>query len=116
IGKDCSPAVAADFALAVDKLDIHLTDTEQNAYKKMLDSSLLLRSVDSAMAITKSQSQIRKRIFVMVALLECTTENLEYFLPQQRSVFYFFIIGLRVVRGFMFAILGLIIIKLLGIE
>lgn len=116
IGKDCTAAVANDFGLAVSKLDIRLSEAEQKAYKKMLGSLFLLRSVDSAMAISKSQSLIRKRIFVMVALLECTTENLEYFLPQQRSIFYFFIIGLRVARGFAFAIIGLLMLKLLNIE
>ncbi|HRG89540.1 MAG TPA: hypothetical protein PLW44_11005 [Chitinophagales bacterium] len=116
IGKNCSAAVAADFELAVSKLNITLTEAETNVYRKMLASGFIMRSVDSALALTKSQSLIRKRIFVMLALLECTTENTAYFLPQQRSIFYFFIIGLRVVRGFAFAILGLLIIKLLGIE
>ena len=116
IGKDCSAAVAADFALAIDKLNINLTEAETNAYRKMLASGFVMRSVDSALALTKSPSLIRKRIFVMLALLECTTENTSYFLPQPRSIFYFFIIGLRVVRGFAFAIIGLLIIKLLGIE
>lgn len=116
IGKNCSAAIAADYAAAVSKLNITLTDTEANAYRKMLASGFVMRSVDSALALTKSQSLIRKRIFVMLALLECTTENTRYFLPQPRSIFYFFIIGLRVVRGFAFAIIGLLIIKLLGIE
>lgn len=116
IGKDCSTAVATDFELAISKLNITLTDAEAKAYRKMLSSGIIMRSVDSAMALKKSQSLIRKRIFVMLALLECTTENTSYFLPQPRSIFYFFVIGLRVVRGFAFAILGLLIIKLLGIE
>lgn len=116
IGKNCSDEVAKDFSSAVEKLNIELNDVQQRTYQRMLNSPFLLRSIDSGMALTKSQSLIRKRIFVLLTLLECTKENTEYFLPQKRSPFYFFLIGLRVTKAFLFAAVGLILIKIYPVE
>ena len=116
IGKNCSGEVAENFSSAVEKLNIELNEAQTKTYQQMLNSQFLLRSIDSGMALVKSQSIIRKRIFVLLALLECTKENTAYFLPRERNWSYFFLIGLRVTKAFLYAFLGLILIKIYSVE
>jgi hypothetical protein len=116
VGQPCRAEVAADYALAVSKLNIILTEQQAATYQKMLRSSLYMRAIDGGLAFTNPQSLLRKRIFTMLCLLEATPHYTQYFLPQKRSWLYFFGIGFKVAYAFFTAIIGVIIIKLSKIE
>jgi hypothetical protein len=116
VGKNCSSKIAEDFAEAIVKLDVQLTASQERTYLKMLRSIFFMRAVDGGLAFTNKQSLLRKRIFIMLCLLECTVEFNPYFLPISRSPFYFVKIGLEVAYNFLAAIIGIIIVKIFSIE
>ena len=116
VGQPCRAEVAADYALAVAKLNIAFTDEQAATYQKMLGSRFYMRTIDGGLAFTNPQSLLRKRIFTMLCLLEATPHYTPYFLPQQRNWTYFFGIGFKVAYAFYTAIAGVIIIKLFKIE
>ena len=68
--------------------------------------------VDAAFALTNKQSVFRKKIFVMLAILECIPEYTSYFLPKKHSFLYIFIIIGVAFRSIYRFILGYLIIKL----
>jgi len=116
IGKPCNSNVTEGYADAVTKLDMALTPVQEQTYKRMVGWRFYMRAIDGGLAFTNRESVLRKRIFVMLCLLESSKYNTEYFLPRKRSPFYFFGIGFNVAYAFFTAIIGVLIIKLNNIE
>jgi hypothetical protein len=70
--------------------------------------------VDAALALTDKQSVLRKKIFVMLAIMETSPEYTEFFLAKKGSFFTLIricAVGTRSVYRF---ILGFFLIKLFG--
>lgn len=116
VGKECSSVIADSFAEAVQKSDVQLNAAQERTYRKMLRSKFFMRAIDGGLAFTNKQSLLRKRIFIMLCLLECSIEHHPYFLPRDRNPFYFLKIGVEVTYNFMVAIAGVFIIKIFSIE
>lgn len=116
VGKPCTPDIKQAFADAVTKLDVTLTPNQEKLYRRMLSSKFTLRAVDGGLVFVNRDSVLRKRIFVMLCLLEASTEYTEYFLPQKRNWLHFFYIGIITSWAFFTALLGILIIKLAKVE
>ena len=79
----------------------------------MMMNNWSIGSIDSAIAIINPQSNIRKRILVMLAILETMPEYTEMFLPRKRHPLYHFyicLVGLRVACKLIF---GLLLVKII---
>jgi len=72
-----------------------------------------LRFVDSGAAIVKPQSEIRKRLYTMFAILEASSEYYDLFLPKKRNAIYIVIIGLTACAAVVRALVGIFIVKAL---
>jgi hypothetical protein len=116
VGQPCSEVMVKHYAGAVSKLYATLTDTEQKTWDRMLRSRLYLKVVDSGLAIVSPQSALRKRIFIMLALLEASPDFTAYFLPQERSIFYLIPLGLRTGMSAIYLAAGVLLVKVLGIR
>ncbi len=116
IGADCTQEIADDFSKAVAELNISLTERQTKLYKQMLGSQFLLRAVDGGLVFIHPHSNIRKRIFTMLTLLEASKHYTAKFLPVERSPLYFIQIAFDVAWGFATAVLGILVIKLHGAE
>ena len=116
VGRTCTPEIKEGFADAVAKLDIQFTPKQEKLYKSMMGSTFTLRAIDGGLAFVNPHSVIRKRIFIMLCLLEASTENTDKFLPVKRNWLHFFYIGLLTAYGFFTALIGILIIKSSGIE
>lgn len=116
IGHACNKDIKDGYADAVAKLNMALSPKQEKIFKRMLAWRFYMRAIDGGLAFTHRESLLRKRIFVMLCLLEASKYHTDYFLPRKRSPFYFLGIGLNVAYAFFTAIIGIIIIKLNNIE
>ena len=116
VGKGCSSDMAYRYAGAVNKLNASLSAEEQVRWDKMMSNSFYLKMVDSGLAITNPQSALRKRIFIMLAILEASPDFTESFLPQKRSVFYLVPLGFRAGLSALYLVFGTLFVKALKIN
>jgi hypothetical protein len=116
IGQDCTDEMATHYEEAVYKLNAEINQTEWKTWERMLSSKIYLKLVDSGLAITNPQSHLRKRIFIMLAILEASPEFTRYFLPQRRTVFYIVPLGLRAMLSALYLVLGIATVKALKIH
>lgn len=69
--------------------------------------------LDSALAFIKPYSELRRRLYVMFAILESSPEYANYFLPVSRGRLYLVRVGLAGLSAAGKIILGTILIKLI---
>lgn len=115
IGTGCPPQAAVDYFRAIDAHGAELTQSEAKAWGSMLRSRLLLRSIDAGLALTSPASILRKRIFIMLCILETEPSLADQFLPRDRPWTFVFVIGVRSIRAVMAAIFGIFLVKWMAI-
>ena len=111
VGRECSTEIANRYAEAVNKLSAGHSASEQTTWQKMLSNSFYLKMVDSGLAISNPQSTLRKRIFIMLAILEASPDFMESFLPQKRSIYYLVPLGFRAGLSALYLICGTLFVK-----
>ena len=116
IGKECTEEIATYYAEALGKHNALLNDSEQKTWDRMLRSGLYLKLVDSGLAIRHPQSSLRKRIFIMLALMETSPLYTEFFLPQERSLMYIIPLGFRAGVSALYLIMCTIWVKVFQIN
>lgn len=67
--------------------------------------------IDAGLVFHHSYSEARRRLYVMLAILEASTEYYDLFLPKKRSPFYIFVIFYSCIRAITKAGLGLLLVK-----
>ncbi len=73
-----------------------------------------LALVDAGLAIINPMSEVRHRLYIMLAILECQPEYHDDFLPKQRSWWYMFFVIYSGLRGLLKAGLGIVFVKAAG--
>ena len=116
VGKDCPDEIRERYAEAVSKLNSTLSGPEQKTWDKMISSRFYLKLLDSGLAIVNPQSNIRKRIFIMLALLEASPDFTDYFLPQQRTIFYLIPLGFRAFFSALYLVCGVVTVRVIGLK
>ena len=111
VGKTCSEEMAQRYREAVTKLNATLTPEQEKTWAKMVGSRIYMKLMDGGLALASPQSPLRKRIFIMLALLECSPEFTEFFLPQQRSIWYLIPLGFRAGMSAVYGVAGLWAVK-----
>lgn len=106
--------IAAEYSRALGIKRIALDDHDQKIWSKISQKPTLIALVDSYYALTKPQSGIRKKVQLLSAITEATTDYTEHFLPMERSVFYPVKIGLVGIRAVLSFFLGFIYCKIFG--
>jgi hypothetical protein len=67
--------------------------------------------IDSGLVFVRPYSEVRRRLYIMLSILESMPEYSNIFLPSQRSPWYLLTIMLAGIRGVAKAIAGVIFIK-----
>ena len=116
VGKECSEEIIQRYQEAANKLNAGLNDTEQKTWNKMLSSSFYLKLIDSGLAISNPQSALRKRIFIMLAILEASPDFTASFLPQEKSIFYLIPLGFKAGLSALYLAFGTLTVKALKIS
>jgi hypothetical protein len=76
----------------------------------------LLPFFDAGLALLHPQSELRRRLFVMFALLEASTPYTQLFLPMQRKPWYVVTIIFTMISAGLKAIVGSILLKVLRVK
>lgn len=113
IGKIPTEKESSLYSEAMNRLNIVLDKKEENLWSFMMKNSWSIGCVDGALALKNPDSLIRKKIFVMLAILETSTENTKYFLPMNFGGLYFMKIVFAGVRSIFRAMVGIILISLI---
>jgi hypothetical protein len=66
--------------------------------------------LDSALALSNSESLLRQKLLLMSAILETRPQYAALFLPQQRNFFYLFYVGFVGVRAVAKAVVGKVLL------
>ncbi len=113
LGKQPSSFAIDLYLEAMQRNSITLTMDEEKLLEFILNNPWSIGMVDGALALLKPQSAIRRKLFVMLAILEACPEYCKLFFPTNTSIFflvYLFYVGCRAVFK---SALGVIIVKLI---
>ncbi|HEY8999562.1 MAG TPA: hypothetical protein VIM53_04595 [Candidatus Saccharimonadales bacterium] len=76
-----------------------------------LKHAWLLGCIDGGLVLVQPHSEVRRRIYTMLSILETTPDFAEDFLPKQRKWPYIFVVGWAGLRGAARAVVGVFIVK-----
>jgi hypothetical protein len=107
--------MALRYSDTLTKLNASLSPGQEKTWSKMISSSIYMKLVDGGLALSAPQSPLRKRIFIMLTLLECSPDYTESFLPQQRSMWYLIPLGFRAAMSAVYGVAGLVMVKTLKV-
>jgi hypothetical protein len=97
---------------AMTRLNILLTGQEAKVWKYMMTHPRSVPYIDAALALTKPNGNIRRKIFVMLAILEASPTHSDQFLPLRFNSLYFFKVMYSSIRSVLRALTGIILLKL----
>ena len=112
IGKNASEEVINLYLQALSILNIPLTEKEKLVWNRMLKNRFYLKLIDSGLAVVNKNSPIRKRIFLLLAILESQTQYSDAFFQKERSPWYLIQFTLSGMIAVFYMILGSIYLKL----
>lgn len=99
---------------AIKKLSISLTEKEEKILVKIIKIPSILPFVDAGWAFLKPESNIRKRILVMSALIETESRYTQFFLVQKNISFPIFRLIFRGTVAVLKGMIGAFLIFILG--
>ncbi|WP_435354164.1 hypothetical protein [Emticicia sp. SJ17W-69] len=99
---------------AIKKLSIILTEEEEKILIKLVKEPFFLPFVDAGWALLKPQSNIRKRILVMSALIETEPNYTNLFLVEKNIAFPRIRLIFRGIAALLKGVLGTVLIVILG--
>ena len=70
-----------------------------------------LGCVDSACALFYKRSELRRRLYIMFAILEANVEYHDSFLPKKRSSIYIIAVGFSGLKALVKAAIGAVLVK-----
>jgi hypothetical protein len=113
VGKPCTGELVKRYVDANIKQAIQVGPEEEQLWKNALRGVYWMSCIDSGLALVRPKSQIRRKIFVMLAILEASVDYCDDFLPRTRSkVQVLFLLAVQGVKAVFFATIGLILIKI----
>ncbi len=112
VGRQASPQAIQVYKDAM--ATSHPDATDEKLLRFMVRHPHSLGFIDAGLVFHRSTSEARRRLYVMLAILEASTEYSDSFLPKDRSPFYLFVIFYSCVRGVFRAALGLLLVKVIA--
>jgi hypothetical protein len=88
VNKPLSKEASYLFGRANELHPVHLSASEKKTWAHCLKHPSLIAFIDAALALKKNNSGIRRKIFLMLAVLESLPEYHTCFLPASRGTFY----------------------------
>jgi hypothetical protein len=88
--------------------------SDQKLLDFMTKHPRLIGLIDAGLIFHNSTSEARRRLYLMLAILEAQPENTDMFLPTKRSPFYFTFIVFAGARAAIKATLGLLLVKVVA--
>jgi hypothetical protein len=111
-----SPENIAHYLKAVEALNIKYSPNEERIMKLVMKFPFLIGFVDAGLAIIDKQSNLRYRIYTMLAILETDPALSKYFLAKNFTLLEWMITILAGARSVIRIVFGFIILKVLRYE
>jgi hypothetical protein len=111
-GAPASTAIAARYADALAAGGPPLRPRDELLLRFALTRPRGLGLLDAGLALTDPDAELRRRLYLMFAILEASPEHHERFLPVDRGPLYPFAVAFAGVRGAVKAILGVVLVRL----
>lgn len=99
------------YSEAMKLLAIQLSAYEQLLWKNMLKSKWRMACIDAGLALKDPNNNVRRKLFVMLAILEASPHYTQFFLARTFSNFYLFKIVAAGIRAIGRAMIGLLLIN-----
>jgi hypothetical protein len=109
VGRDASSQAIQLYKIAMN--DSKPDDTDKKLLRFMLKHPSTIGLIDAGLVFHNSNSEARRRLYVMQAILEASTLHHDLFLPKKRSPLYMFVIFYSGMRAVIKAGLGLLLVK-----
>jgi len=111
IGQSINEATIERYNIAIVKLDYQAEEWEKAVVARAVRKPSLIPYYDASMALRHRNALLRKKVFVMLAILETRPEYAELFLSKEYPKSYFLnVIGIGV-RSVYRAVVGLLIYR-----
>lgn len=111
LGRPPSGECVALYEAANDKIGIVLDAKDSKILEFALANPWAIGCIDQGLALFKRDSNVRRKIFVMLAILETSPDYSGYFLPAERSPLYLLYIAWVGISASMKAVIGGLILK-----
>jgi len=95
---------------ALKKLPVDSNSKQIRLWEFCTKHTWALKFVDAALGLTDQYHPVRKRIFIMLAILETQPAYNDCFLPQKRSFLYIFYILFRMVNAVLKTVVGKVLL------
>jgi hypothetical protein len=116
VGRPPAPALVARYARAVATLDLAIAPDEARGWRLAARVPGALRLIDGGLALTKPDGTVRRRVHMMLAILEASPDHCDAFLPVAAGARDWLLVGLAAIRASIAGALGLVLVRLLGAE
>ncbi|MGZ4048082.1 MAG: hypothetical protein ACXVPU_12025 [Bacteroidia bacterium] len=100
-----------NYADAMQKLNIQFSEYENALWESMLKSKWRMASIDAGLALKEPNNNVRRKLFIMLAILEASPNYTSYFLSEKYSFFYMFKLISVGIRAVWRAMIGILIVK-----
>jgi len=110
-GMAANQAVQAQYSRALASQDHRLSARDQKLLRLCVRTPWLVGFIDGGLAIDEPSSELRRRLYVMFAILESQPQYAACFLPRQRSGLYIIVILAVGLRAAMQGGLGFALVK-----
>ncbi|MDP4267372.1 MAG: hypothetical protein Q8880_08055 [Bacteroidota bacterium] len=116
IGENIDERVIELYHEGLNKRKIVLNHQEERLWRIVMRFPILIGFVDGGLYFIHPTSSIRKKLYLMLAILETSPLCCNYFLSRKFSKFYILKLILSGIRGVYRGILGYIFVKLTGYQ
>ena len=111
VGEDPNQTVRDLYAGAMELADNQVSGVDERIWQLILRRPCLLPWFDAGLAMARPDSNVRRRVFTMLAILEANTEYTNYFLSRKKSIWYLFYLMVIGVRTVVRTVIGTIMVK-----
>lgn len=111
IGKSPRDKERKLYAEAMQKMDITLIGYERELWDMIMKRRWMFVLADGGLALLAPHSQLRRKIYVMLAILEASPAYANKFLSKEYSQMYWVVIGVRGVLAGIKGLLGCLLVK-----
>lgn len=115
VGKAAGERERALYARAMEVLDPRLTEAEEALWSSMLRSRRRMAWADAGLALLRPSSVLRRKLLVMVAILEASPGFADQFLPSRCPPHKALRVAAAAVRGAFRGVAGAVLLKALRI-
>ena len=114
LGIDVPKAARELYVTAITSAATHVSANDKKLLALTVRRPWLTGCVDGGLVFIRPNSEVRRRLYIMLSILETVPELADQFLPKRRSVWYVFWLAFVGVRACLRAGVGIVLVKVIG--